>query len=373
MVASPRYVPVFPTRTGELGAMGRLERPRKELVTPLFVLVSPTRDRGTSAKHRVRMAVEQIAQKWGRSRAYLDTSSLSSAHVVGVDDAVRYVLEASGVLGLDLVPVATPEGNPTTSLRAVLDVVGGGEHDVCLRVPATEWHRLENTTALLTAASVTPARVDLVLDLEGNARPGRRYFELAAILRSLPAMNAWRSLAVVGTGYPPPRQRLGRGITEARRFELLEYARLRESLAGFRIPDFGDYAVTHPWAYTAPPYVHEVTATLRYTTEDSWLIARGGLYSTEGGGLGSAAVPPIAKELSQHPKFGFSQHCRMEEWVAEVAYVGSGGGRPVDWHELATLHHVLTVCEQLEHLAGPPRRRAAVVPRSAARPDVTTS
>jgi hypothetical protein len=79
---------------------------------------------------------------------------------------------------------------------------------------------------------------------------------------------------------------------------------------------------------------------------------RGDLYSGRSGGIGAAAIPPLAIELRSHPLFDFAQHCQMESWVSQVAYVGSGGGSPTTWHQHATHHHLVVMTDQLATLSG---------------------
>jgi Beta protein len=64
-----------------------------------------------------------------------------------------------------------------------------------------------------------------------------------------------------------------------------------------RLPTFGDYAVAHPDPSRGDvdPKVMSISAGLRYTIDDEWLVAKGGLYKATGGrSLGGEAAIPVA-------------------------------------------------------------------------------
>jgi hypothetical protein len=63
-------------------------------------------------------------------------------------------------------------------------------------------------------------------------------------------------------------------VTEVVRSDWAMYCRRRDTARLPRQPVFGDYGVTHPDAFVIPPYIQELRATLRYTTERTWLILR---------------------------------------------------------------------------------------------------
>lgn len=360
MVESFGYVPVLPIKAGEMTALRDLPSADKVQLTPLFVVTTgpeaTEEDRWRPPEELLDTAVAEVARCWGRAPFFVDLRALGDESVApGVHPLLRF-LETARQYGLATVPVTGLSASIAQRL-AVRDAVLSGGQGFCLRVPRHEWAEFRaggSGYQTLEELDATPGDVDLVLDFAGTGEAADTRSDLSRPLEELSDLSLWRSLIVTGTSYPSPRRLLRNGITEWPRQEWLRYERLASSGAAGRLPTLGDYGVTHPDAFQPPPYVLDVRATLRYTTSDTWLIARGDLYSSRSGGagVGGEAIPPLARELLAHPHFGLSQHCRMERWVSVVAHVNRGGGNPSLWHRHATNHHMVRVSEQLARLHG---------------------
>jgi Beta protein len=74
---------------------------------------------------------------------------------------------------------------------------------------------------------------------------------------------------------------------------------------GQRVPTYGDYAVAHPDpTLTVNPRFLNISASLRYTSDDHWLVAKGAeLFKGCGGGAGGEAIRPAAQMLVQDEEF----------------------------------------------------------------------
>lgn len=370
MVDPVLYVPVLPVKAGELRALKALDAAVGARLSPLFVVTTTDGTHTGTARPPPEQvldhAVDRIAGHWGSARAFVDVLAFRDEPVSPGVHPVGRLLARAHDLGMALVPVTGPADSEPyrEAVREVAVLDGRG---VCLRVPASAFPMLRDpgfSRTVLGRLRVTPEDVDLVLDLGDHARSARAFPAVAATVAMLPWPYRWRSLVVAGTAYPPSG--LGDGLTEVRRVEWIGYRSLWESGAVARMPAFGDYGITHPTRFETSPYAQEVTATLRYTTSDSWLVVRGDLYSSrDRDGIGAAAIPPIARQLRDHLAFGLSHHCRMESWIAEVVYVGSGARNPTTWHQHATHHHLLVVAEQLDQLRS---GRAGGLPEVTSRP-----
>lgn len=354
MVELANYVPVLPTRRGELRALAASAAALKARISPLFVITTAEVNAVTPPEQVIDGLANNIADTWGTDPAFADGQALGDASVApGVHPVARFHEAARG-RGLALIPVT----GLVTSLvhrRAVRDTAELDGRGFCLRVPVSQWRELRGHSVvyrLLTELRTSPDHIDLILDLAGHAGSGRAFSDMAATVAELPLSSMWRSLVVVGTSYPSPREHLHDGVNVLPRSEWLRYEELIMSGAVERAPAFGDYGITHPAALVPSPYLTEIRGTLRYTTAKEWLIVRGELYRTlrKGEGLGADAIPPIARELMAHPLFGLSQHCPMESWVASVSHVNSGGGNPELWHMHATSHHLAVVSEEFDRL-----------------------
>jgi hypothetical protein len=354
------YVPLLLTRRGERTALRETHDALKDQFTPLFVVhpIEWNFDLEALSKSvdvHLEGLPDELWKAWADRAAFIDLIFLEDEPMsTGVHPLV-WLTDQANTLGMNLVPVVSPERTSAYRHAAAL-VASRDGRGACLRLSVNEWPSLSGTPvidALLRELGVGPADVDLVLDLAHDvARTALT--ALAAELSTLPYLYDWRSLTVAGTGMPATMP-AGKGMHVVERQEWHVY---RDLLSGrrppSRLPTFGDYVISSPEpGGDVDPRFMNISATLRYTTGDNWLIAKGGLFKGNGGkSLGGAAMRPVAASLLSHPDFIGAGHCALEDWVAGVA-AGGNGGSPEVWRRYGTRHHLQAVIEQIASLSAP--------------------
>ena len=97
----------------------------------------------------------------------------------------------------------------------------------------------------------------------------------------------------------------------------------------------------------------QVSATIRYTTEEHWLLVKG---------ESTRSVPPSSQfpllatrlvygHLQQH--FAGSAHCFGCQSIKAAADGASGYGSAGVWRKLGTIHHLSAVMRGLQNLTWP--------------------
>ncbi|WP_154793415.1 beta family protein [Occultella kanbiaonis] len=360
-ISSGHYVPILLAKQGERGALTALSGHVRSALTPILVVApidwnfdadAPKRD----VNEHVQKVPDQILKAWGTQDAFIDLVFLPDGAMDTGQHALVWLTERAAASGLALTPVVSPD-RTDEYLQAARDVVARDMSDLCVRLAIDEWPTIAGDSAvddLLASFSLGPERVHLVLDLGEDLGPAA----LAAItgeLRTIRHLDRWKSLIVAGAGMPktmPP----GKGAHTLPRRDWLLYGELRGALAaGARVPTFGDYGIASPDPTSdVDPKFMNISATLRYTTDDAWLIARGGLFKGNGGkSLGAEAVPPVCRLLLAQPAYMGVDHCDLEKWVEEVAVSDKGGGGAAKWRDYGTRHHLQVVTDQLASLVGP--------------------
>lgn len=351
-----RYVPVLLTKRGERRALEDLSSSVKDGIAPLFVVHEVDWDydidqpKKTLAEHIANLP-EELAKCWGRG-AFLDLNE-SGDDSVGGDHPLTWLHAQGQAHGIAFTPVATPTSSPAY-MDAVRVLVGNGS-DVCLRLQIDHWPAAagpQELDALLADLDVEPDECHLVLDMgdDVGSAAGRL---VAAELRHLPNVAEWLSVTAAATAIPenmPP----GAGLHVVTRHDWRIYIALR-SLPGLpRYPSFGDYTINGTsLGVDINPAVMQIAATLRYATDDEWLVAKGGLWKAHGGqSLGAAAVPPAASLLVTNPAFAGAGHCLFEDWLIPVS-AGTGGSNPEMWRRLGTHHHINATVAQIANLGAP--------------------
>jgi len=358
VLASSHYVPILLTKAGELQALRSVPGQARDRFTPLFAVPHVAWDYDAddwkeSLDEHLGGLPAKLLQAWGTRVAWVDLLLVDDDGLMadGRHPLVWLTGEARA-LGLPLLPVVSP--TRSDAYRAAAAAVVARDHGgVGLRLQIPEWPI--NATAvtvetLLTELGITPDQADLILDLGAQTGP-LALTVLRQQLATLPNLGQWRALIVASAGMPEDMP-TGSGIHVLPREDWLLYGRLLTSPVLTREPTFGDYAISslEP-APDLDPKVMSLSATLRYTSGDHWLIAKGGLFKGPGGSsLGGSAMQPVAANLRAHSAYLGSAHCPCERWLEDVVTGTVSGGNPTVWRRHATLHHLVVVTDQLAML-----------------------
>lgn len=357
-MSAPHYVPILPAKQGELSALHDLRADLKPAITPLLVV--PPIPPGPGADGSERTATQhtmglgfKIAANWGARRAYLDAGHLSRRFIPDmVPHPIRKVFIQADEGGLRLVPVVTP-GQPDTFTAIAADRHRDSGGGVCARIPPGRWPTTQPATRalrdLLGRIGVRPGEVDLVLDMADRVAEPSMTRQLAASYGAVADLDRWRSVTVAGGSFPAGLARYPRGLTRLSRVEWHVYGRLHAFARsrGLRLPDYGDYAVAHPAVPAGPTGPVSISAVLRYTTADGWLVAKGELFSGPGrrGGPGQV-MAPVARRVQYAPQFAGAGFSAGDAWISRAA-AGRATGNPTTWRQVGTDHHLTLVSRTL--------------------------
>lgn len=347
------YVPVLFTKAGERDALKSLDDEAKKRLTPLLVVhpiawdFEHDRPEKTIDAHLAKLPAALI-KAWGTRDAFIDVRHVDGEEMENGTHPIEWLVAEARKEQLTLVPVVAPSSSP--EYIAAVARLTRRTPEVCLRVDAGEWPVAPQDTmidAFIKQLGVRKQDVHLVLDLRDETEESAR-FALAAGFRGLATPRLWKTVTVTATAMPqvtPP----GRGIHEVRREEWANYRDLIDNRKyGVRRPTFGDYGISHPDPFAdIDPRLLQISAKLKYTTDDKWLLARGGLFKANGGRSGGGEeIRPVARLLAAHNEFT-RNHCGAEKWIIAAA-AGSGSvGNPQTWVKIGTWHHLMRVLDQI--------------------------
>jgi hypothetical protein len=356
-----RYTPILWTRRGERSALRDATQPVKSKLTPLFVVPPITMDfqngvPSMSIDQHLGTLATDLAQTWGLSPAAIDLFHIDdAARMQDGSHPVQWLTGEAVRVGLPLIPAVSPSRSPDY-ITAAANVHARDGQGVCLRLSVSEWPSAGGFSpiqTLMSTLNVVPSDVDLVLDL--GPEPGRSGSLALQVLRtelaSLPLIGKWRRLVVAGTAFPSPLT-AAKGQSLIDRTEWSIYSILLSNGRPQRIPSFGDYAIANPDpGGDVDPRMMSISAQLRYTVPDAWLIAKGDLFKGRGGsGRGGQAMSTVAARLVQSTHFARVQHCAGDRWIREAAAGTVSGGNPETWRRVGTVHHLTQVTDDLAKL-----------------------
>jgi hypothetical protein len=352
MLAGGHYMPVLKLKGGEKAALRALAESMKSDVIPLLELVE--RQSKDSLDAHLNRAFRRLAESLrGYPRCLIDAHAL---HPDG-ETAAQEVFQRARQCGIAFTPV--------TGLTRTADVRLALEHGrsgLALRLvrPDFEAGRLtRDIQAFLTRWSLTAHDVDLIVDL-GSVTDlvvlGAQALE-AQFLTEVPDPLQWRTLTVSACAFPLNMSRVERRSHDL--VERVEWLAWRDGLhagrAGLaRLPAYGDASIQHPLGVEGFDFrTMQVSAAIRYTANDSWLLIKGESTRNLRPSIQFPALATLLVQGDLRRFFRGASHCAGCRGMQAAASGERGFGSAGKWRELGTIHHVTTVVEQLAKLSSP--------------------
>ena len=113
-----------------------------------------------------------------------------------------------------------------------------------------------------------------------------------------------------------------------------------------RVPSYGDYAIGHPDLVEIDPRVMQMSANLRYTGDDHWVVVKGRSVRK----YGADQMHDLCEQLVAHPSYAGAHFSWGDEWIAQCSQRAGGPGNAEAWRRAGTNHHLTMVIHQLSNL-----------------------
>ncbi|HXT69643.1 MAG TPA: hypothetical protein VN700_07805 [Vicinamibacterales bacterium] len=343
MFGHKHYVSVMRAKPAELRALRDLAPALRPWTTPLLecplrVVSDCQSRRDFEAKFD---AIVRHLSGWSRRTVFLDFSMVREEK----PHSIEVIADRAALLGIRPVPVVSVKvPQPAEYDRSIQVVLSRHGSSLGLRV-SPEVLRSESigemVQARLARFGASPSQVDLLIDRGGVDAGSVTYQEFAY---RIPSIEAWRTLTVLAGSFPKDLADLARNETHRlRRFEFRQWRDLG-SWSGRR-PAFGDYTVQHV-VFREPVSVPNLSASIRYTIEDDFLVLRGeGVLNPSGPGRGQWSA--WAALLAEMPEFFGATFSAGDRYVVERARDWSNPGTAQKWLQAAFSHHVTTTALQV--------------------------
>lgn len=339
------YVPILRWKMGEKRALKALLQRDKARMMPLLEWsrpgdVAPEEDREPPTPDP-RALAQDILKHWGPRPFFYDPHWFWANNLDGDLAALRrYVVElANG--GPRPVPVLRL--NDGADYRQALAPLAP-DRGVCVRLAyadvadPTLWKRLH---AFLSATGYALGAVHLVADFEMHYRE----VDIASLCSRLPEIARYQTLTVVAGSFPMDlREFKGPQVFYLPREEWLRWHdQVERPLT--RRPTFGDYVTLHPVLTSAKRGLNP-SATIRYTTEEHWLVMKGeGLHNEDGPGY--EQYKANAALLMQRRDYRGSEFSAGDRYIRDVAAPDARPGNPTTWVQAGVNHHMTFVVRQI--------------------------
>lgn len=332
------YIPLLKSKVGERMALRQLAPRVRNAITPGFHL----RPRRTEAQ--IAAEVTQIAAGWTESPVLLDTAGVDSTNLPAHPLLVANRVAAKVKLGL--IPVVS-DVSSENDLKAARTVMGGHGFGVGIRLSPAAWLSAQSVLdPILSALGSAPGEIDLILDagvIANDATLELAKKLLAGNMASVPVLPSWRRVAIAGGSFPvdlgglPAKKPIRLPRREAQLWDA-------KPSVGRRLT-YADYGVAHP---ETPDEFENARAiplwtSVRYTTPDAFLVAKGGDANKEG----PAAMHAVCGIVAGEKEFRGAAYSWADQWIADRAAGTGQAGNYSTWRKVGTVHHVTLMVDLL--------------------------
>jgi hypothetical protein len=354
------YVPIIKWRQGEYQALWRLTDATKDRTVPLIEITPPDFDfetwtpSKTIDEHLAPFAT-RLHKKWGARLALLDCGLLDPAATMhGGKHPMLYLCEQAFAQNAVIVPVVklTSDGAYRAAVATAQAMMQTG---VALRCSLEE--AMDTATfdagigVLLHQLDVALEDCDIVLDLEAPTWEPQSVLVgiVSAALKGSSAMAGARSITVAGTSFPASMADVTGPLQFWPRREWSFYQAVLASLGeNDRIPGFGDYAIAGHGFAQGDMRLLKPAATIRYTCDDGWIIAKGSNVRDNGFGQyrhcsGNVTSSPRYLGATYSPGSSYIDACRSGT---------ASTGNLSTWRWVGSNHHITKVVNDLATLFG---------------------
>lgn len=355
------YVPVLKWRQGEYQALFRMCDPYRARIMPLIEITPPDFDfelwqpKKTIDEHLEKFA-PRLKQKWGTRSAFLDTGLLEpTARMQGNVHPLFWLMDQVRADGAQLVPVTGLERDSAYQLavRTAHHFDGCGAALRCSLEDVADPDFTSNVETLLDTLGMEPDELDVIIDLKSpNFEPlGALAQLLASLLQASPVFAGARSVIIIATAFPASMAGVASGPVQVlRRHEWLLYKALIPLLpAGMERPSFGDYGIASHELPKGDMRLLKPSATVRYTINDAWMVAKGVNIRDNGFGQYRGCCGQVALSASYlganfSPGSAYIEQCRNGQ---------ASTGNLSTWRWVGTNHHMTKVVHDLASFHGP--------------------
>lgn len=357
----PIYVPILKGKEGEYAAMEALAPEIKNQLLPLIEVPAIPYDFANDAPAKtldehIRSIPDRLRRAFGATPFYLDLPWFKEDELVSDGTtAMAAVLRETSRNGSSAIPVIYRD-SPAANLLSIKEHASSSANGICVRLLVSDFEDDVNiddeVVRLLANASPDGSAVDLILDLEDlGANAGTASLVARSIFQMLPLKTRWRRITLAAASFPEDLSDVSAAtIVTLPRLEWHLWKSLQKRPSALPRPDliFGDYAMAHPVGKSLDPRTMRMSANIRYTTDDEWLIIKGRNVRQ----YGFNQYFELCRLLVDRPEYSGRDYSWGDGYIADCAEATQGPGNATTWRKVGVNHHVTLVTRGLANLKG---------------------
>lgn len=354
------YVPILKSRAGEFTALERLSDKTKKRILPLIEVTDipwdfKSNQKAKTLNQHVDKFADKLVKSWGIDYAILVDlpASLLDGKVSSGDHLLKHLCDEGRTKGLKIVPVTgLARGsayNAELKAACVTDKNGAS-----IRLEPSDLANPSLKAALdtlLEEVGVKASEVDLILDFK-EILPSQENTVLLALQQAsstLPRIKEWRSITFAASSFPKDLSGVGPNQMERiPRTEWKIWKAMKGDKARFATMfGFGDYAISHPVMNEVDPRIIRMSANIRYTLDDEWLVLKGKSVRSTGYGQYS---DPLSTQLAKMKEYKGASYSAGDQYIEDCAKKKVTSGNMTTWRFVGVNHHVTLAADQLSKM-----------------------
>jgi hypothetical protein len=357
---APMYVPILKGKEGEYAALEALSAEIKGQLMPLIEIPAIPYDFANECPAKsLDEHIADIPGKLNRACAsmpiYLDLPWFGQEETLANGQtAFESILTKSAALGVNAIPVVSRENSPAYLAAAKSHATATGS-GTCIRLLVEDFEEdidLDNEVErlLALAASDGIGSTDLIIDLEDlGADAGKAALIARSVFSMVPNRDRWRRMILAAASFPEDLSDVSAAtIVTLPRYEwdLWKTLQKRPSALPRRDLIFSDYAMAHPIGKTLDPRTMRMSANIRYTTQDEWLIIKGRNVRQ----YGFSQYFDLCRLLVERTEYSGRNYSWGDGYIADCAEATQGPGNATTWRKVGVNHHLTLVTRGLSSL-----------------------
>jgi hypothetical protein len=360
MATQPIYVPLLKGKEGEYAALEALTRDIKPHLMPLIEIpgipYDYANDRPAKSldEHLTGIAL-RLKKCWQDGPLYLDLPWGEDEETLGDGRiALEAVLADCTQNGIHAVPVVSRTSS-AKYLDGTRQYSEASQTGACLRLLVSDFEEeidleAEVDRLLESLGGIGPSSIDLIVDMEDLGPDGSRAVLIArSILSIIPKQSEWRKMILAAASFPEDLSDVDAATVSTlprREWDLWKTLQKRPNKLLRRDIIFGDYAITHPVPKELDPRTMRMSANIRYTTPNGWLVVKGRNVRQ----YGFDQYFELCKELIERPEYRGRDFSWGDRYIADCADRIQGPGNATTWRKVGTNHHLTLLAQEIASL-----------------------
>jgi hypothetical protein len=171
-----------------------------------------------------------------------------------------------------------------------------------------------------------------------------------ALVAQIPYLAKWRSFVITATSFPeslvglPPLQ-----VSSVPRIEWQLWEAIIPPVRNLRLPAFGDYGISHVQPSEVDPRIMRPSASIRYTTDEAWLVLKGRNLRD----YGYDQFHDVCRFLVGRPEYRGVCFSWGDTYIDDCSGGRVGTGNLSRCRKVGTYHHVQFLVNQLSNFVWP--------------------